>query len=48
MSITDLHYRDGAAPRGFIRRFGWFVVIWAASTVAFISLATLLRLLVPH
>lgn len=37
-----------AAPRRLTARLGWFVVIWALSTVAFFAGASLLHLLVPR
>ncbi|GBQ65521.1 hypothetical protein AA103196_1146 [Ameyamaea chiangmaiensis NBRC 103196] len=36
------------APKSRLRRLGWFALIWALSTAAFIAFATVLRLFVPH
>jgi len=48
MAIIDVVTGDGSrASRYLSVRFGWLMAIWLASTVAFLSAAALLRLLVP-
>jgi len=49
MSIIDAHH--GAPPHtrfGIVRRLFWFVLIWGASTAAFIAAASALHMLIPH
>ncbi|GAA4503811.1 DUF2474 family protein [Gluconacetobacter tumulicola] len=48
MAITEIVKGNGDdAPKRFGVRIGWFVAIWALSTVVFFVMASLLHLLVP-
>ncbi|BCI65429.1 hypothetical protein AAJCM20276_00530 [Acetobacter aceti] len=50
MRITDaiVSGRGEKASRNPLRRFGWFVAIWAMSTIGFIAAASVLKFFVPH
>lgn len=48
MVITEIVKGNGDdAPKRLATRIGWFVAIWALSTVAFFVVASLLHLMVP-
>lgn len=48
MAIIEVVRGDGSkAPRHLSARLGWLAGIWAASTAAFLGMASLLHLLVP-
>ncbi|MBB2167946.1 DUF2474 domain-containing protein [Gluconacetobacter aggeris] len=48
MAITEIVKGNGDdAPKRLGARIGWFVAIWALSTVVFFAMASLLHLLVP-